>query len=408
MDLVPEVVNRLGEAVEMNEDKAVVIMPVQDQTLAGLGERCSSILSALKKRVSQETGVKLIDEDRFDRWMEERGPKSGEYWILANGESDKVSFDPAPDVILVPVCITSQEKESVLYRLELKNLELRGSKYTKAVAQVRRKAEHEQPSDRGLLVAAGIDVVTAANNHGGDYGPESVADTATWCETAGLVCVGIGNNAAAAEEPRLIRIGPLRVGLAGMDTTKPCFSAGENRPGTSYAAEHELLKSFTERVKRLGRWAEGRCDLLVLTIHWGKNWGRNTPPVHQAMARIAFEHGVDLILDLSSWWRVAGPVNRNVMPAFHISPEGDTPRRGTPWYTRHDAADWTVPLARVEPGTVIEDRYAARLAGLPSGPCKVYAVVIDTTRPEGNRVLAEPYLLGEVEIQSTEEKAKAN
>jgi len=110
------------------------------------------------------------------------------------------------------------------------------------------------------------------------------------------------------------------------------------------------------------------------------------------------------ILDLSTWWRVTGPVDRNVMSAFHISPEGETPRRGTPWYTRHDAGDWTVPFSRVEPGTAIEDRYPARLAGLPVGPCKVYAVVIDTARPEGNRILAEPHLLGQVEIVPTGEE----
>ena len=86
------------------------------------------------------------------------------------------------------------------------------------------------------------------------------------------------------------------------------------------------------------------------------------------------------------------------MPAFHLSPEGETPRRGRPWYTRHDAADWTLPLWLHKPGTIVEDRYPARLAGLPAGPCKVYAVVLDTTRPEGHRPLGEPHLLGEVEI----------
>ena len=650
--LVPEVVNRLRESVEMTKQKSVVIMPVTDQTLAGLGGQGGSILAALKEGVSQETGVKLIDQDRFDRWMTEQGPGGGEYWILANGGSNEMPPELAPDIILTPVCITSREKESVLYHLELKVLELSNCKYSKAVARVRRTAEKEPQSDRGVLVGggdtvlarwehdlvsrngydwplagvkdvlsaadaafcnleccvslkgaptekgdrcpfyyrarpemlrcltqAGIDIVTAANNHGGDYGPVSVADTAKWCEKAGLVCVGNGNNSSAAEEPRLVCIGPVRVGFAGMDSTTPCFSAGEDRPGTSYAAEDETLKSFTEKVKRLGQWAEGRCDLLVLTIHWGKNWSRDTPPVHQAMTRIAFEHGVDLILghsahrlqgievmngkvvvydmgnllfdcklksegercalfrlhlstsgvhkievlptqvlhgytvlagheearetlsemrdlcspfgtdllieediegrpmgivhipepkatsrgkpdpglacvtfparaeeipatidqasfageipndaqklvppaelapgveliayrlpdtaregrilNLSTWWRVTGPVDHNVMPAFHISPEGETPRRGTPWYTRHDAGDWTVPLSRLRPGAVIEDQYPARLAGLPPGTCKVYAVVIDTTRPEGNRILGEAHLLGEVEI----------
>ena len=55
------------------------------------------------------------------------------------GRSDKMRPEPAPDVILVPVCITSKEKESVLYHLELKNLELSNAKYTKAVAQIHRK-----------------------------------------------------------------------------------------------------------------------------------------------------------------------------------------------------------------------------------------------------------------------------
>jgi len=51
------------------------------------------------------------------------------------------------------------------------------------------------------------------------------------------------------------------------------------------------------------------------------------------------------ILHLSTWWRVTGPVDRNIMPAFRLSVEGETPRRGTPWYTRHDPGDWTVPLS---------------------------------------------------------------
>lgn len=587
-------------------------------------------------------------------WMREQGPGSGEYWILANGGVEPPG-ELAPEVILVPVAVASNEKDSVLYQLALKALELDNCKYTSTVASVRRTSEETPPSDQGVLVAggdtvlarwehdlvsrngqdwplagvkdvlsaadgallnleccvslkgtpadkgeqcpfyyrarpemlgcltrAGIDVVTAANNHGGDYGPAGVADTAAWCEKAGLVCVGIGTDSATAAEPRLVAVGPLRVGFAGMDATLACFAATEDRPGGSYAAEDESLKSFTEKVARLGRWADGRCNLLVLTIHWGKNWAKQTPQTHREMARIAFEHGVDLILghsahrlqgievvdgkavvydmgnllfdceltpegrrsalfrlhlsaggvqaievlptqvleghtvlagyeeaqdiltemrglchplgtnlvieedlegrpvgvlritdpkvtsrgkldlglacaalpvrrdpipatvdeaflmggipeeaqklappaelapsvelvayrlpatateggmiSVSTWWRVTGPVARNVMPAFHFSPEteSETPRRGTPWYTRHDAADWTVPLCRLQGGTVVEDRYPARLAGLPAGRCRAFAVVIDTTRPEGSRTLGEPRLLGEVDIQ---------
>jgi hypothetical protein len=407
----------------------------------------------------------------------------------------------------------------------------------------------------------------------------SVTDTAMWCEKAGLVCVGIGDHPCTAERPRLVRIGPVRAGIVGMDTTMGHFRVEEGHAGTNYVGEDNLV-AFKEKMRRLGQWAEGRCDLLVLTIHWGNNWVRETQPAHRKMARIAFENGVDLILghsahrlqgievvdgkvaiydmgnllfdcelkpegqrcalfrlhlcangvhrveiipiqalnghtvlggykeaheiltemrDLCSslgtsliidedvegrplgvidipepkatsrpepdpglafaafpahgeeiepmlcevaltpeipkdahkvlppaelapavellafhlpdtavegrilhlvtWWRVTGQVDRNVMPAFRLSVEGETPRRGTPWYTRHDPGDWTVPLSLLKPGQIIEDRYPARLAGLPAGPCKVYGIVIDTNQAEGSRILGEHHLLGEVEIQ---------
>ncbi|MBN1124228.1 MAG: CapA family protein [Sedimentisphaerales bacterium] len=652
--LATELVNQLATSLDTSMIKTVVVMPVADQTMAGLGQKNASIHLALKNLISRKMKVKLIEEDDFDCLMEEQGPGRKEYWILANGDSGNMPASMVPDIILVPLCITERsvkEKGVVLYHLECKALHLSTRKYTRFVARkYRRKDDAEQRPDHGLLIAGGdtvlarwehdlvghngydwpltgikpllseadaalcnleccvslrglpaekgehcsfyyrarpemltcltrvgIDLVTVANNHGGDYGPLSVTDTAMWCEKAGLICVGIGDNAVAAQEPRLVRIGPVRVGIAGMDTTMAYFRAGETYAGTNYTKEGDL-ETFKNKMQRLGQWAQERCDLLILTIHWGNNWVRETQPIHRKMARIAFENGVDLILGhsahrlqgieiidgkpvvydmgnllfdcelkpegqqcaifrmhlstkgihkieivpiqvlsghtilagqeealriltemydlcsaletsliidedmegrpmgvidirepkvtnrpkpnpdisivefplhkkeisrleaktalvsdipedirnkippmelapnlellafqlpntvieggilrISSWWRVTGQVDRNVMPAFRLSVDGETTRRGTPWYTRHDPGDWTVPLSLLKPGQIIEDRYPARLAGLLTGTCKVYALVIDTTRKEGSRILGEEYLLGEVE-----------
>jgi len=110
------------------------------------------------------------------------------------------------------------------------------------------------------------------------------------------------------------------------------------------------------------------------------------------------------LLFLGAWFRVTQKVPCHVMPAYLIKPEaletedGKVPRRGTPWYTRHDAMDWALPFSRTIPGQIIEDRFAARLQGLHPGKAKVYALVIDTTQPEKKRILGEPHLLGVVEI----------
>lgn len=110
------------------------------------------------------------------------------------------------------------------------------------------------------------------------------------------------------------------------------------------------------------------------------------------------------ILNISTWWRVTGRVERNIMPAFLLNVEGQTPRRGTPWYTRHDPGDWTLPLSMLKPGQIVEDRYPARLAGLPAGRCKVYALVIDTTGIEDNRILGKQQFPGEITVLPKENR----
>lgn len=657
LDLVPSAVEDSSTTVPVNQDTRLAVMPIVDQTLAGMSHQSEAIHAALKEGIAQQTRARLVDDRDFDRWMSESGPGPGEYWMLANRLSEFHSIPQCPDVVAVPVCISTQEENTVLYHLELKCLKLQGSQYTKVVSQKRRRARKSGPRDEVVLVAggdtvlarwehdlvdrngydwplfelrqvltaadaalcnleccvslkglptdkgercsffyrarpemlrcltdAGIDIVTAANNHGGDYGPESVLDTARWCHAAGLVCVGNGRNPTEARAPRLVRIGSLQVAVVGMDTTMPFFAATESRPGTNYVDVDESLKMFTSQLQQLGQWARGRCDLVVLTIHWGRNWALETPDLHRRMARIAFDHGVDLILGhsahrlqgievidgkaviydmgnllfdcdlqpagkqcglfqvrftrrgvhrieflptevleghtvfahgqaakhtlsemqelcqrlrtdfsieedlagrpigvvsidtphvtarsqpeqdltiqtfpsdndlttpsldnaflvdhvpphasipaspcefgqgvqlcgyclpktapkdgiltLVTWWRVTGEVPPHVLPAFHICSAGETLRRGTPWYTRHDAADWTLPFSRVAPGTLVKDSYPARLAGLPPGPSKVYAVLLDTTRIGDQQMIAEPYLLGEVQIQPRED-----
>jgi hypothetical protein len=147
MNLVPEVARTFGETLRDRETVSLAIMPVVDQTLAGLGENHSAILSALKESVSHEAPAELVDEARFDRWMEENGPGSGEYWILAFDENAEVPSDLAPEIVVIPVCITSEGKESVLYHLELKVLELSHRKYSRTVARCRRKADTKVPAN---------------------------------------------------------------------------------------------------------------------------------------------------------------------------------------------------------------------------------------------------------------------
>lgn len=48
---------------------------------------------------------------------------------------------------------------------------------------------------------------------------------------------------------------------------------------------------------------------------------------------------------------------------------------------------------------IVEDRYPARLQDLPPGDCEVKVLVLDPARPEGDRILGKPKVLGRVSIE---------
>ncbi len=156
-----------------------------------------------------------------------------------------------------------------------------------------------RPEMLRCLTAAGIDIVTAANNHGGDYGPASVLDTLKWTNEAGLVCTGIGKDAAEAAQARHVLIGRTRAAIYGLDATMPHFAAAADRPGSNWIAEGDL-GAFTEKMRLLAAAPRAPGELLILTVHWDDNWVREVRTAERAMAKIAFAHGVDLILGHSA------------------------------------------------------------------------------------------------------------
>jgi transglutaminase-like putative cysteine protease len=136
-ELCSDAIGRLEGLVELSDDDVLVIMPVTDQTSAGLGGLSDAIHAMLKECVLEELELRLVNEERLERWMTEQGPGRQEYWILANGDVELAPLELRPDVIVVPVCIVTEESGSVLYRLDLKVLKLEGCKYVTVTSRMR-------------------------------------------------------------------------------------------------------------------------------------------------------------------------------------------------------------------------------------------------------------------------------
>ncbi len=151
-----------------------------------------------------------------------------------------------------------------------------------------------------VLTEAGVDMVTGANNHSGDYGPEALMEQMAILDAAGIRYTGIGHNRDGAGRHRLLQVGNLVVAVIGVDSTMPAFDAGPHTPGNQYLDESHPSE-YVNRIQQQVRLARHEADLVIMTVHWGPN-GRDRPtPQRRLLAqRLIREAGLDAILGHSA------------------------------------------------------------------------------------------------------------
>jgi poly-gamma-glutamate capsule biosynthesis protein CapA/YwtB (metallophosphatase superfamily) len=143
------------------------------------------------------------------------------------------------------------------------------------------------PSNTPCLNAAKIDCCVLANNHVLDWGRSGLADTTTALGKAGLKFAGAGRNLVEAWQPAAMetnvnsRVLVFSVGAmdSGVDSD---WAATESRPGIA------VLSDFSDRtVTRIAehvKAAKRPGDVVILSIHWGGNWGYEVSGQHRAFA----------------------------------------------------------------------------------------------------------------------------
>jgi len=116
-----------------------------------------------------------------------------------------------------------------------------------------------EPALVNELTWAGIDMVSRANNHTGDYGVGGLRLTTRYVEEAGLVHAGAGESLAEAGEARFLETARGRVALVSVASTFPDHSrAGvargsmRARPGLNPLRHSTTRIAPAERIDRLG------------------------------------------------------------------------------------------------------------------------------------------------------------
>lgn len=154
------------------------------------------------------------------------------------------------------------------------------------------------PANVGCLSVAGLDAVTLANNHVLDFGSAGLIDTLDSLGRAGIGVTGAGRDAREAARPAIVGEHP-RVVVVGVGMVSsgipPQWSATSDGPGVDVVDE-EHSDGVLERVAKVRR--DG--DIVVVSVHWGSNWGYHVPAAQTAFAHRLVDGGVAVVHGHSS------------------------------------------------------------------------------------------------------------
>ena len=155
-------------------------------------------------------------------------------------------------------------------------------------------AFRSKPSNVTILADMGVDIVSLANNHAYDWGPDALSDTVDVLNNAKVPFVGAGKDIYEAMRPAYFKangktisfVSATQIERLGNPDTK---EATENSPGV-------LRTLDPEKACRVIQNAKENSDFCVMYVHWGSE---NTDLVEASQRELAkkyVESGVDLII----------------------------------------------------------------------------------------------------------------
>lgn len=160
------------------------------------------------------------------------------------------------------------------------------------------------PANVPCLSALPVDCCVLANNHVMDWGAEGLLETISALSTAGIRTTGAGRNAAAAAAPAAIETAAgksVQVYAFGLESSgvPPAWRATAQRPGVNVL--EDLSDHSVDIVARAIQTHRRDDEIVVVSLHWGPNWGFDIAADERRFARSLLDRaGADLIYGHSS------------------------------------------------------------------------------------------------------------
>jgi poly-gamma-glutamate capsule biosynthesis protein CapA/YwtB (metallophosphatase superfamily) len=159
------------------------------------------------------------------------------------------------------------------------------------------------PENAECLAAAKINCCVLANNHVLDWGRAGLLETLTTLRKLSVKATGAGRNDHEARAPAVLNLGKARLLIFAFGSTSSGipleWAATPDAPGVNLLPDlcEASALEVADRVMALRRPG----DLIVVSIHWGSNWGYRIPDEQKTFARALIDQaGVSIVHGHSS------------------------------------------------------------------------------------------------------------
>jgi poly-gamma-glutamate capsule biosynthesis protein CapA/YwtB (metallophosphatase superfamily) len=144
------------------------------------------------------------------------------------------------------------------------------------------------------LARAGFDIVSTANNHAWDAGRPAVEETMRQLTRAGVRFVGSGFGRDMAEQPVILERRGWRVAFFAITRAwNPAPYTFYQHAGADWIAwgDTTWIAPAIRSIK-----ASGRADLIVVSVHGGREYADSAPDYHRELLYELVDAGADLVL----------------------------------------------------------------------------------------------------------------
>jgi poly-gamma-glutamate capsule biosynthesis protein CapA/YwtB (metallophosphatase superfamily) len=138
------------------------------------------------------------------------------------------------------------------------------------------------------FAAGGFNLACLASNHTMDFGLDPIEFTRGKLGELGIATSGSGADLAAAREPAILRIKGKTVALLSYATDDAVTNAGESSPGNAPFRRQLVIEDVLR--------ARQKAELVLVSVHKGREFVDFPSMEHQADCRAIVEAGADVIL----------------------------------------------------------------------------------------------------------------